>query len=581
MNYDTMTNAEYTARYLKLRGVTHVYELIGGMITFLIDAIHEHTDVRIVSMHHEQGAAFAAEGWARIKGIPGVAMATSGPGATNLLTGIGSCYFDSVPAVFITGQVNRNEQKGDRSIRQLGFQETDIVSMVRPITKAAWLVNNPDDLPMVLEEAFRIATTGRPGPVLIDIPMDVQRHVLADSVVIPPSRTPEPSIKVSAFERSRFLTELSRALVQSQRPLILAGGGVRSARAADEFRSLVAHLQIPVVHSLMGVDLLPATDPLRSGMIGSYGNRWSNLALGKSDLVLVLGSRLDIRQTGSDLAGFSAGRRFFHVDCEPGETNNRVSGCAAWHEDLFPFLAQAVKELPSLVGLRESWLSEIALLRREWSDVSELTGTKGINPNVFMHALSRHTPFAGAYVSDVGQHQMWAAQSLDLLPHQRFLTCGGMGAMGFALPSAIGASLAGGPVVVIAGDGGFQLNIQELQTVVRNRLPLKIVVINNHCHGMVRQFQESYFKGRYQSTLLGYSAPSFIEIADAYGIKSQQVTQCSQIDASLVKLSADPSEPYLLELGIDTMTNAYPKLAFGRNFGEMEPMAKPLEMEGT
>jgi acetolactate synthase-1/2/3 large subunit len=575
-----MTNAEYLARYLQARGVTHVHELIGGMITFLLDAIHQHTDVKIVSMHHEQGAAFAAEGWARMKGIPGVAMATSGPGATNLLTAIGSCYFDSVPTVFITGQVNRHEQKGDKPIRQLGFQETDIVSMASPITKAARLVNTPEELPRILDEAFALALDGRPGPVLIDIPMDVQRFVLPDSVAVTVNHpTAKPGADASA--RTLFLAELAEALTAAQKPLVLAGGGIRSSQSAAVFRDLIDHLKIPVVHSLMAVDVLPCDHPQRFGMIGSYGNRWANLGFGQSDLVLVLGSRLDIRQTGSDLAGFRGNRRFFHVDCENSELNHRVLGCQTWAESLPPFLAAAVAGLPANAGSRPAWQAELVQLRAQWPDAHELLTATGINPNTFMHALSRHTPYATAYVADVGQHQMWAAQSLDLQPQQRFMTSGGMGAMGFALPAGIGACLAAGPVVVIAGDGGFQLNIQELQTIARNRLPVKILVINNHCHGMVRQFQESYFNGRYQSTLWGYDAPDFVKVAQAYGIDATRVDTPEAIEAALGQLSADPLAPFLLEVVLDTMTNAYPKLAFGRTFGEMEPLAKPLEMEAT
>jgi acetolactate synthase-1/2/3 large subunit len=576
-----MTNAEYVALYLKSRGVTHVHELIGGMIAFLLDALHQHTDIKIVSMHHEQGAAFAAEGWARMRGIPGVAMATSGPGATNLITGIGSCYFDSVPTVFITGQVNRHEQKGSRAIRQLGFQETDIVSMVRPVTKAAWLVNTPDDLPQILDQAFALALSGRPGPVLIDIPMDVQRHILPEFVRVPALNSSHVFSTSDTAERASFLKHLEAALANSKRPILLAGGGVRSGRAGEAFRALIDHLQIPVVHSLMAVDVLPATNPMRFGLIGSYGNRWANLGFAQSDLVIVLGSRLDIRQTGPDVDGFRDARHFFHVDCDPEELNNRVTGCTTWVEDLAPFLEVAIRQLPAAAALRPDWLDKLRQLRKLWPDTSELVAAKGINPNIFMHRLSHHTPYANAYVVDVGQHQMWAAQSLDLKPHQRFLTSGGMGAMGFALPAAIGASLANGPSVVIAGDGGFQLNIQELQTVARNRLPVKIVVLNNHCHGMVRQFQESYFKGRYQSTLWGYNAPEFTKVAEAYGIKASRLEKIENLEASLTELSADPQSPYLLEVSVHSLTNAYPKLAFGQPFGEMEPMAKPVEMEGT
>jgi len=577
-----MTNSEYIARYLQARGITHVYELIGGMITFLLDSLHQHTDIKIISMHHEQGAGFAAEGWARMRGLPGVALATSGPGATNLITAIGSCYFDSVPAVFITGQVNRHEQKGEREVRQLGFQETDIVAMVQPVTKAAWIVNNPEDLPRTLDEAFHLAVSGRPGPVLVDVPMDVQRHSLPDHTAIPSGYFPREPLGVSPTEQvDAFLERLTVALSAAQRPVILAGGGLRSSLAVEPFRALVEHLKIPVIHSLMGVDVLPFGHPQRFGMLGSYGNRWANLGFALSDLVLVLGSRLDIRQTGSDVAGFRAGRAFFHVDCMSAEMNNRVTGCDALHEELKPFLKRALARLPAGGGKRLDWEQELAALRAAWPDTEEIKDLKGINPNAFLHQLSCATQFASAYVSDVGQHQMWAAQSLEIGPHQRFLTSGGMGAMGFALPAAIGAAFASGATVMIAGDGGFQLNVQEMQAIRRNNLPIKLIVLNNGCHGMVRQFQESYFDARYQSTMWGYDTPSFVALAEAYGIRAEAIVEQDQVPAALANLTLNPAEPYLLEVFIDTYANAYPKLAFGQKFGEMEPLAKPIEMEGT
>jgi acetolactate synthase-1/2/3 large subunit len=574
-----MTNAAYIARYLKLRGVTHVYELVGGMITFLIDSIHRHTDIRLISMHHEQGAGFAAEGWARIRGLPGVAMATSGPGATNLLTAIGSCYFDSVPAVFITGQVNRHEMKQRKGSRQLGFQETDIVAMAKPITKRAWLVMDPKRLPAILDEAFETAMSGRPGPVLIDVPMDVQRSELGNDIEVRIAETSVRSLP-DPNKRSRYLLQLAKAFSRAKRPLVLAGGGIRSANAIVGFRRFVEHLGAPVVTSLMGVDVIPRQSPLHGGLIGSYGNRWSNLALAQSDLVLVLGSRLDIRQTGNDVTGFAEGRRFFHIDCERAEMNNRIKGCTVWQEQLTSFLEAAARELKPNAGAKAGWNERIAQLRAQHLDTDELKGVAGINPNAFIARLSQLSTTADNYVADVGQHQMWAAQSLQLSGHQRFLTSGGMGAMGFALPAGIGASLAGGTTIVIAGDGGFQLNIQELQTLRRLRLPVKIVVINNHCHGMVRQFQESYFDQRYHSTLWGYSAPDFVRVAEAYGIRAARIDSPDQIDAAIGEMMRD-EDPYLLEVLIDPLANAYPKLAFGRKFGEMEPVSKPVEMEGT
>lgn len=574
-----MKASDYISIYLERRGVTHVFELVGGMITFLLDSLHQKTSVKIVSMHHEQGAGFAAEGYGRATGIPGVAMATSGPGATNLLTAIGSCHFDSTPAVFITGQVNRHEQKGSRAVRQLGFQETDIVAMAVPITKAAWLVNDPEDLPRLLEEAFALASSGRPGPVLIDIPMDVQRAEISDLSRL--DQIPSPVRVGSEAQIDVFWDEILEDLKKSERPLILAGGGVRSGLAIEDFRLVAQMLGLPVIHSLMGVDLLPAADPQRAGLLGSYGNRWTNIALSESDFLLVLGSRLDVRQTGADTDGFKAGRVIYHVDCEPGEMNNRVTGCHSLVSELAPFLRSGPSRITAPTD-REAWRNRIFGLKAEWPDVNELPGLEGINPNDFMHRLSAASGAASAFVVDVGQHQMWAAQSLDLGPDQRFMTSGGMGAMGFSLPAAIGAAYGSGkPVVVVAGDGSFQLNIQELQTVARNQLPLKMIVINNGCHGMVRQFQEAYFKERYQSTLWGYSAPSFSSVAAAYGIPSLTLTDPSEIDSALSDCWLDPNSPFLLEVGIAKFANAYPKMAFGRPISDMEPFAKPMDMEGT
>jgi acetolactate synthase I/II/III large subunit len=573
-----MRVADYLAKYLYAQGVTHVFELVGGMITVLLDAMHQQGDIKIVSMHHEQGAGFAAEGWARITGIPGVAMATSGPGATNLLTAIGSCYFDSVPTIFVTGQVNRHEQKGDKAIRQLGFQETDIISMVKPITKAAIQISDPTQFAQQLQEAFTLAISGRPGPVLIDIPMDVQRIDIGDPEI--PKATRDLRGLPTNATRLEFLKRLGQALEKSQRPLILAGGGIRSGKAITQFRQLADLLEIPVVHSLMGVDLIDYDNKNHVGMLGSYGNRWTNLAVGESDLLLVLGSRLDVRQTGAMTEAFKTGREIFHVDIEVGETNNRVIGCETHVDDLAEFLAYAVSSVKNWHSEKAygEWHEKIQSLTRQYPDTKEIDAGNGINPNAFMHELCRHAQEVGAFVTDVGQHQMWAAQSLKIRGDQRWLTSGGMGSMGFALPAAIGAAFALGdkPVVMIAGDGGFQCNIQELQTIVRNKLPIKIIIVNNKTHGMVRQFQDSYLGQRYQSTLWGYDAPDFIELAKAYKILT---VEAKDIDS--IFTSANLRLPMLIDLQVDTFLNVYPKIAFGQPIYGMEPEFKPLEMEGT
>jgi acetolactate synthase-1/2/3 large subunit len=448
--------------------------------------------------------------------------------------------------------------------------------MAKPVTKAAWKIESPEELPEILARAFAFAVEGRPGPVLIDIPMDVQRMAV----------TPGPSSQNPPHPPATDLSSVRSALERlrdAERPLILIGGGIRSARAAEQLREFIALMDIPVVHSLMAVDVLPYDDPLRVGMIGTYGNRWANVALGNSDCLLVLGSRLDVRQTGADTAAFMKGRSVIHIDCEPGEINNRVSGCSALVSELPVFLAAAIQITPQ-IGFRPraSWHAAIGAWRSEWPDTSEQINLPGINPNDLMHRLSLRSGPAAAFVIDVGQHQMWAAQSLDLNADQRFLTSGGMGSMGFALPAALGAAVSSGkPVVVIAGDGGFQCNIQELQTVVRNGLPVKIVIINNRCHGMVRQFQESYFDARYQSTLWGYDAPDFASVARAYGMQGATVEREDEVDGAVRELWQDPQAPALLQVMVDTYANAYPKIAFGRPITEMEPFAKPIEMEST
>jgi acetolactate synthase-1/2/3 large subunit len=568
--------SDYVAEALFHKGVRHVFQLSGGMIMQLLDSLDRDGRIQLVTVHHEQAAAFAADAQGRIAGVPGVAIATSGPGATNLITGIGSCYFDSSPAVFITGQVNRHEQKQDHNIRQLGFQETDIVSMARPITKDAWQVRTPEEIPAALDRAFAIATQGRPGPVLIDIPADISWRVMPM-----PQPPPTETRGTSVID----CEPLCKALLNSRRPLILAGGGVRAGRSAEAFRSLVDRLGVPVVTSLLGLDLLSYSHSSRVGMIGTYGNRWANLALGSCDLLLVLGSRLDVRQTGACTEALAEGRRIFHVDCEAGELNNRVRGCETILCELAFFIPQLIAAIEDF-QVRDrwaDWTGKIAELRCRWPDTNELAGVKGINPNILMHRLSHFAKKAAAYVVDVGLHQMWAAQSLELTLEQRFLTSGGMGSMGFALPAALGAalSLPGSPVVVIAGDGGFQCNIQELQTVARLRLPLKIVILNNRCHGMTRQFQDTYFEGRHVATMWGYSAPDFARVAEAYGIPGRTVSNGAEMDEMLNWLWENPNVPQLLQVEIDEHTNAYPKIAFGRPVTEMEPFSKPISMEGT
>jgi acetolactate synthase I/II/III large subunit len=591
-----MKASAFVAHYLEARGITHVFELVGGMITHLLDSIRDSSQIAIVSCHHEQAAAFAAEGHARISGIPGIALATSGPGATNLLTAIGSCYFDSIPAVFITGQVNTHELKGTRGVRQLGFQETDIVSMAEPICKSAVQVQRAADLPQVLEEAFRLALDGRQGPCLVDLPMNVQAELIDDAQAgealhlarqdasqdhSEPSQQLQPEAAEEPL-RKDFIA-LLKAIDQAERPLLLMGGGCAATTNREAARQIVDLLAVPVVHSLMGVDILPESHPCRIGFIGSYGNRWANKALGAADLLIVFGSRLDIRQTGSDVKSFCEGKQIWQIDIDKAEIGLRVQS----QYQLCCSIDAAAMQLSLLVSSErmshDAWFGQIHDLRDQYPAAREYVVEPGeVNPIELLQALSKLAPNHCNYVTDVGQHQMWAAQSLAFSLGDRFLTSGGMGAMGFGLPAAIGAAFADreAMTILISGDGSFQLNIQELETLRRNHLNLKIALFNNHCHGMVRQFQESYFHGKLQSTVEGYSAPEFVAVCKAYGIPAFRLEAGAALEDALNWL-LQTKGPSLLEVPLSIQSKVYPKLAFGRRFGEMEPEAKPIAMEST
>lgn len=521
-----MKVSTYIAQFLKGKGITTVFELQGGMITRLIDAMHHEEGIKIISMHHEQAVAMAADAYGRITNKPGIALATSGPGATNLLTGIGNCYFDSVPAIFITGQVNLKEQKGDLSTRQIGFQETDILSMARPVTKEVYAIKTANEIPTIFEEAWQTAISGRPGPVLIDIPMNIQR----DEVELPDLNSVDTIEVVNNYIDQSFFQNYLEALKNSKRPMILAGRGIRASGSVKQFNQFLQKYKIPVVTSLLGFDVLPYQHPQRVGFIGTYGNRWANYALGSCDLLLVLGSRLDLRQTGSDIPSFQEGKAIYHVDIDQSELNNRVKDCITLKANLSDFFTQ-IENSGSDYSAPSDWVNKIEEKKQARIDISELENIKGINPNIFIHQLSQASHLAKVFTTDVGNNQMWCSQSLELNEDQIFLSSGGMGAMGYSLPAAVGASITldDVPVVCIAGDGGFQINIQELQTIRRNNLPIKIVILNNHCLGMIRQFQDSYFDSCYASTVWGYNAPDFTKVALAYGIDSHMINRPDEI----------------------------------------------------
>lgn len=575
-----MKLSDYVIDCLKQQGVSHVFEFIGGAIVHLLDSVSFRDDMECVSVRHEQAGAFAAEAYARMNGKLGVAMATSGPGALNLLTGIGSCYFDSVPCLFITGQVNTYEYKFDRPVRQIGFQETDIVSVAKPLTKYAVMVTEPDQIRYELEKAIYLAQNGRPGPVLLDIPMNLQRAQI------------EPDNLVSFYDSQEYMelsktTELDDSQIaeiismvsEAERPLILVGGGVRVSNSAEQLAVFAEKSGIPVVSSLMGLDVLSHDNPLYAGLIGSYGNRYSNLILANCDLLLILGSRLDSRQTGTRPDTFGRGAKKIHIDIDHNELNSKVEANLAVKANLNEFLEKIISHLDAGSYTKPNlsdWMKLIEDLKKRYPTYSFTPEGNEIEPNRFMELLSSKSDQFGSICLDVGQHQMWASQSFRLFSHQRLLNSGGMGAMGFALPAAIGATLASGDrALVIAGDGGFQLNIQELDTIVRLNLPIKIVVMNNSSLGMVRQFQDLYFEGRQQSTV--NPNPAFINIVRAYAIPVFQMKSMDEIEQMEQFLNIDG--PAFIEVILEKKTEVHPKLVVNRPIEDMYPYLDREELK--
>jgi acetolactate synthase-1/2/3 large subunit len=549
-----LTKADQIAEFLVKKKVPAVFELSGGMIVFLTDAIYKLGKTKIIGVRHEQSAGFAAESATRLTRIPNVAMATSGPGATNLITSIASSYFDSVPTIFITGQVNQLEIKKLKEQRQHGFQELDIVSMVKNITKFSHLVTSEDDLNFVLEKAWNIAIEGRPGPVLIDIPIDVQQESIKNIGVM--IKNESQYSKLSSLNKE--INDLVSLIHQSEKPLILAGGGIQTSNSSIMFNNLVEKWKIPVIHSLMGVDVLDSNSDYRVGLIGSYGNRWANKAFAESDLVLSLGSRLDVRQIGSSHNNFLGNKTVIRVDVDRGEINSEIKSDLSIISDLNHFLSKALDI--EIEKDFDGWHSEITKWRIENPQSREQLLNKSINPNLLISELSNSIKSVNAYLVDVGQHQMWAAQSIQLENGTRFITSGGLGAMGFAIPSAIGCAITSRQRnIAIIGDGCAQLTINELQTIKENNLPITILIFNNNQHGMVAQFQESNTPGRFALTRELYSTPNFKSVAKAYGIRAIKISKASQIRKLIRIVKKNKNKPMVIEIKISQEAKALPK----------------------
>jgi acetolactate synthase I/II/III large subunit len=554
----TITTSEYIVRALRAWGISHVFTLPGGLIAPIIDAIYRHGAIRLVNMHHEQSVAFAVDGFGRFNGTPAVGLGT-GPGATNLLTPITSSFLDSIPAVFITGQVQSYLVKGARPVRQFGLQEADICAMAAPVTKGTWRAERATDVPAILDDAIALSLDGRPGPVLVELPSDLQTAQIpgeSQPRVRPPSkpRLDDADVLISLFQELRA----------AERPLVLIGGGVRAAGATEACRDLLACLDVPVLASVTALDVLDADDPLRVGLIGMYGNRWANLAAMEADFVLVLGSKLDFGTIGADVYAWAKGRTIYQVDCDPGEMQ-RVRTAYTILADLGEFCRTALRVARNHEPLgRPEWMHRVDELRQAWPDTNELGDCEGINPNVLVRELSAASPTQCDFVIDAGQHLWWTAQSIQPKLGQRFLPSLGLGPCGYSLPAAIGVALSSHrPAVVVVGDGAFQFNLQELQTVVRNKLPIKILLIDNQCHGSVRQFQEENLEARYPTTVIDYDTPDFTRVAEAYGIPSREVSEPDGVGEALSWFWEDPMAAALLRVEIPMLLNVYPNVPFG------------------
>ena len=549
------TLADCIARFIAEKDTPAVFQLSGGMIAFMIDAIERLGNTPIINTRHEQAAGFAAEGSARISGIPGFAMGTSGPGATNLLTPIASSYFDSIPVVYITGQVNQKELRTNPSQRQNGFQELDICEMAKLITKKVYNPKTAAEVLIALNEGWVLCQEGRQGPVLIDIPINLQQDFIEYDFPVLPTRIMKS--EVSADELSEFKNLLSSA----KHPLLLIGGGVRLANATKLLSKFISKTGIPYVSTLLGLDSISHTNNLYLGFIGSYGNRWANAAVRQSDLLITIGSRLDVRQTGNNISKFITGRKIIRVDIDEHELSGRISSDLAIKSDASDFLMAAL-EIDYRID-STLYISGIREIQKNHPQELEQPSNLALNPSIVMEYVGELFFEASGFIIDVGQHQMWAAQSIRLRDGQRFLTSGGLGAMGFAIPASIGAAVAKNDRwVSISGDGCLQLSSAELQTIIQYKLPIAVCVINNGQHGMVAQFQEENMDGRLTGTRDGFSNPNFQDLAKAYGFtKIAKIAQVEDLEKIKQLIKEMKDEPIFLEIMVDPQAKVLPKMS--------------------
>ncbi len=546
---------------LKAEGVDVVFGLPGGANLPTYDALVD-GGVRHILVRHEAGGGHAAEGYAKATGKVGVAFATSGPGATNLITPITDAMMDSVPCVFITGQV-RTELLGTD-----GFQEADTIGITMPIVKHSFMIQSPQELPRAIHEAFHVARSGRPGPVLVDIPMDLSRAEI-DYEPVTDVRLPGYQPRIEGNQKQ--IRQAAKALAAAQRPVIYAGGGVVNAEGSAELTEFARSDRFPVTCTLMGLGAYPAPDPQWLGMLGMHGTRAANYAMDEADLICAVGARFDDRITGK-LSEFAPRAKFIHIDVDPAEISKNVPAHIPIVGDARHVLAKLLVEYRAIgadPGRLDAWWGRIESWREKYPLAYEDSSDNEIKPQFLIQALYEATGGQAIVTSDVGQHQMWAAQYYDFPEPRRWINSGGLGTMGFGLPAAMGAAV-GCPdqlVCCVAGDGSVQMNAQELATCAQNEIPIKVFIMNNGYLGMVRQWQELFWDGKYSHVDMG-EFPDFVKLAEAYGVTGMRLTDKTTLVEDIKRAIATDG-PVVVDVRVTREENTYPMIPAGHAAREM------------
>ena len=551
-----MTGAHALLEGFRREGVEVIFGYPGGQVLPIYDELYGVKDIRHILVRHEQGAAHAADGYARASGRVGVCLSTSGPGATNLVTGIATAYMDSVPIVAVTGQVPTF------AIGKDSFQEVDITGITLPITKHNYLITHAADIPRMVKEAFYIARTGRPGPVLIDFPRDIQQ---AEVDFDYPEEIDLPGYRPTTIGHAMMIKRAAALLESAQRPLIYGGGGINIADAQEELVALAERIDAPVTMTLLGKGGFPEDHPLYLGMPGMHGTAYANYALHGADVILAVGTRFDDRVTGK-LDMFARNAKFIHVDIDPAEIGKNVAPLLPIVGDVKTVMAEILKRVPP--SSHPEWRKTVDQWKKDYP--MRWKGD-GLKPQFVIQEIHRATKGKAIIVTEVGQNQMWAAQWYPCERTRQFLSSGGLGTMGYGLPAAMGAQVACPKDAVwdIAGDGSIQMNIQEMATCVVEKLPVKIAVLNNGYLGMVRQWQTLFFKDRLSYTDINVGTPDFVKLAEAYGAVGLRVTKESEVAAAVKQAMAVKDRPCLIDFLIDRGENVMPMVPAGGTVDDM------------